>query len=162
MYSVRPYNRDAAVRYAKKWALGRNPAYFDFSNYGGDCTNFISQCLFAGAGQMNYTPTFGWYFISARNRAPAWSGVPFLYNFLTGNKGIGPFAQVTESEQLKLGDVIQLGDSRGEFYHSLMVTGFSSEGILISTHSYDALDRPLNSYHYQTIRFLHIEGVHTQ
>ena len=28
------YNRDKAVAYAHKWAFGRNPAYFDFSNIG--------------------------------------------------------------------------------------------------------------------------------
>ena len=37
-----PYNRTAAVNYARKWALGRNPAYYDFEEIGGDCTNFAS------------------------------------------------------------------------------------------------------------------------
>ncbi|MBP3352092.1 MAG: amidase domain-containing protein [Lachnospiraceae bacterium] len=48
------YNRTAAVYYARKWALGRNPAYYDFEEVGGDCTNFASQCIYAGAGVMNY------------------------------------------------------------------------------------------------------------
>ena len=39
------YNREAAVSYARRWALGRNPAYMDYELWGGDCTNFISQCL---------------------------------------------------------------------------------------------------------------------
>lgn len=162
MYSVRPYHRHAAVEYARKWAYKRNPVYYDFSNLGGDCTNFISQCLYAGAGQMNYTSTFGWYYLSPRNRAPAWSGVPFLYRFLISNKGVGPFAREAGLENLELGDIIQLGNHQGEFYHSLLVTGFSDHGVLVSTHTYDALDRPLNSYSYQNIRFLHIEGVRTQ
>lgn len=162
MYSVRPYHRDAAVEYARKWAYKRNPVNYDFSNLGGDCTNFISQCLYAGAGQMNYISTFGWYYLSPRNRAPAWSGVPFLYRFLISNKGVGPFARETGLENLELGDIIQLGNNQGEFYHSLLVTGFSDHGVLVSTHTHDALDRPLNSYSYQNIRFLHIEGVRTQ
>ena len=29
----RSYNRNAAVNYADAWAYGRNPAYYDFSNY---------------------------------------------------------------------------------------------------------------------------------
>ena len=41
------YNREEAVSYARKWALGRNPAYFDFQKLGGDCTNFASQCIYA-------------------------------------------------------------------------------------------------------------------
>ena len=74
------YNRQAAYDYAKKWALGRNPAFYDFSAIGGDCTNFASQCIYAGAGVMNYTPTFGWFYRSANDRTPSWTGVEFLYN----------------------------------------------------------------------------------
>ena len=40
------YNRANAVAYAKKWAYGRNPKYYDFSDLGGDCTNFASQCIY--------------------------------------------------------------------------------------------------------------------
>lgn len=54
------YNRGLALAYAKRYALSRNNAYLDFSSLGGDCTNFVSQCLYAGARKMNYTPVFGW------------------------------------------------------------------------------------------------------
>ena len=53
------YNRSAAVAYARKWAYARNPEYYDFSEIGGNCTNFASQCIYAGSGVMNYTPTYG-------------------------------------------------------------------------------------------------------
>ena len=84
------FDRTAAVNYARRWALGRNPAYYDFENVGGDCTNFASQCLFAGAKIMNYKPVLGWYYNSSSDRTPSWSGVEYLYNFLTNNKSIGP------------------------------------------------------------------------
>ena len=158
MLLARPYDRTRAVRYAKKWAFARNPAFFDFSNIGGDCTNFISQCLYAGACRMNYTPTFGWYFNSANDRAPAWSGVAELYRFLTENQSEGPFAETVDVDALELGDVIQLGDGTGRFYHSLLVTGFSRGTPLITTHTFDALDRPLSSYDYETARYLHLQG----
>ena len=80
------YNREAAVAYAREWALSRNPAYYDYSELGGDCTNFASQCIYAGAGVMNYTPVFGWYYISSAERTASWTGVEFLYNFLTQNE----------------------------------------------------------------------------
>ena len=41
----------------------------------------------------------------------------------------------------------------------LLITGFSPQGYLISAHSDDYLNRPLNTYNYAIIRFLHIEGV---
>ena len=53
---MKPYDRAAALRYAEQWALRRNPDFFDFEELGGDCTNFASQCLYAGSRVMNFTP----------------------------------------------------------------------------------------------------------
>ena len=78
-----PYDRRRAVEYARRWALSRNPLFVNFAGQGGDCTNFVSQCILAGCSVMNYTDTFGWYYISPSDRAPAWSGVDELYSFLT-------------------------------------------------------------------------------
>ena len=57
--TLQPYDRAAAVVYAHRWAFKRNPAYYDYEEIGGDCTNYASQCLYAGSGIMNYTPDFG-------------------------------------------------------------------------------------------------------
>ncbi|MBE6615921.1 MAG: amidase [Ruminococcaceae bacterium] len=154
-----PYDRSQAVQYALRWALDRNPLFANFTGIGGDCTNFVSQCIYAGGCVMNYTPTFGWYYTSVSDRAPAWTGVEYFYNFMTGNDGVGPFASEVSAGGLLPGDVIQLGDETGDFYHTLIVTGFSPDGYLISAHSDDALNRPLNTYTYAAVRFLHIEGV---
>lgn len=71
------------VLYAHQWAYGRNPAFYDYENVGGDCTNFASQCVFAGSGVMNFTPDFGWYYIDANQKSPSWTGVPYFWNFMT-------------------------------------------------------------------------------
>ncbi len=118
------YDRAAAVAYARKWAFGRNPKFYDFSKIGGDCTNFASQCIYAGAGVMNFTPTFGWYYKSVNDRTPSWTGVEYLYNFLTANDGAGPFAEEVSLDKLEIGDVVQLGKATGDFYHSPVVVGF--------------------------------------
>ncbi len=152
------YNRLNAVNYAKKWAFGRNPEYYNFDYLGGDCTNFVSQCLYAGSGVMNYTPTFGWYYISLSNRAPAWTGVQYLYNFLTTNQSYGPFAEEVSENETQIGDIIQLGREDGSFYHSLIITE-TTPRILIAAHTNDALNRPLSSYNYYRARFVHIRGV---
>lgn len=158
-----PYNRSRAVAYARRWALSRNPLFHDFTGGGGNCTNFVSQCLLAGCCQMNFTDTFGWYYLSVDDRAAAWTGVEFFYNFMTGNNespigdGSGPFAEETGGNLLP-GDVIQLGREEGDFYHTLIVTGRDRRGYLVSAHTDNALDRPLNSYNFRRIRFLHIDG----
>jgi len=161
-----PYNRQYAVEYAKKWATSRNPLFFDFTGGGGNCTNFVSQCLFTGSAVMDFTPTFGWYYRSADDRAPAWSGVEQLYDFLTGSgdfadrESVGPFAiEARNRQQVELGDVVQLADSEGDFYHTLLITGFNGNEILVSANSDNALDRPLSSYPFASLRVLHIMGV---
>lgn len=157
------YNRAAAVAYAKKWVYGRNPAYYDFSNIGGDCTNFASQCLYAGSGVMNYTPTYGWYYISLNDRAPAWTGVDELYRFLVTNHGAGPRAIETDLSQIQDGDLIQLQfSSKARFDHTPVVIDTGSrtpDTILLAAHSYDVDCRPLSSYKYDKIRPLHITNV---
>ncbi len=110
-----PYDREKAVAYAKRWAYGRNPKYYDFSEIGGDCTNFASQCIYAGAGVMNYTPVFGWYYISADNRTASWTGVQYLYNFLVGHDGVGPTATEVPLDKIMPGDIVQLGYFSGDF-----------------------------------------------
>ena len=140
--------------------MSRNPAYYDFEKIGGDCTNFASQCIYAGAQVMNYTPVMGWYYRSSYDRTPSWSGVEYLYNFLINNKSVGPYARAVSENEVMPGDVVQLGTSSGNFYHSPIITS-TNPVILVAAHTFDAIDRPLSSYLYDTARFLHIEGVRT-
>ncbi len=155
-----PYKRAAAVAYARRWALSRNPAYYDFEEIGGDCTNFASQCIYAGAGVMNYTPETGWYYISVNDRAAAWTGVEYLYNFLVNNRSVGPYGHRVSQQEIQPGDIVQLGRSDGSFYHTPVILSVRPQ-ILVAAHTYDALDRPLSSYNYDQVRFIHIDGVRT-
>ena len=155
------YNRLAAVSYARRWALERNPMYYDFDEIGGDCTNFASQCIYAGARVMNYEPTYGWYYISPDDRSPSWTGVEFLYSFLVNNNSFGPFGRTVGQNQVQIGDIIQLGRADGTFYHSLVVSA-TFPRILVCAHSDDYLNRPLSSYTYDNIRFIHIDGVRVE
>lgn len=158
MYT-RPYDRTAAGAYAAVWAFKRNPKYLNFDNMGGDCTNFTSQCIYAGSGVMNPEKTFGWYYYSSYDRAPAWTGVQYLYNFLTGNKGAGPFAEETERSRVQPGDVVQLGTAKGSYYHSPFIVAVDQNDIYVAAHSDDAYMRPLSTYNYGRARFLKMIGV---
>ncbi len=165
MIITKRYNRENAVAYARKWALARNPLFVDFTGQGGDCTNFVSQCLLAGSCTMDYSDPFGWYYISTNERAPAWSGVEFFYDYLTGSGDFpsndarsGPFGQEVRMRQAREGDVIQLAHG-GDYYHTLIITGFERNDILVSAHSDDALDRRLSGYNFETLRFIRVDGV---
>ncbi len=155
-----PYNREATVSYARRWALGRNPAYYDFEKIGGDCTNFASQSLYAGARVMNATPVTGWFYRSSSDRTASWTGVEYLHRFLVNNRSVGPYGHVVPPSEAQPGDIVQLGTQDGHFYHSPVITA-TSPTILVAAHTYDALDRPLSSYVYDIARFIHIDGVRT-
>ena len=153
------YDRNNAVDYAKRWALSRNLQYYDFHGIGGDCTNFASQCIYAGSGVMNYRQDYGWYYISPDNRAPAWSGVEYLYRFLTSNESVGPIGKDVELSEIEFGDVIFLSNGQ-RLYHTLVVTSFDIDGeILICAHTNDSYMRRLDSYRYYQIYPVHIEKV---
>lgn len=146
------------IEYAKRWAHKRNPAYYNFDNVGGDCTNYISQCVYAGGAVMNYTRDVGWYYISSSDRAAAWTGVEFFYSFFVSNKGVGPFGIEVPLYEVKVGDVIQLGDSSGHFYHSLIVVNINGGMPYVASHTFDSFDRPLYTYDFVKARCIHIIG----
>ena len=110
---------------------------------------------------MNYTKDFGWYYISPSDRAPAWTGVQYLYNFLTTNEGAGPFGTEAPVETAYPADVIQLSFDGEVYSHSLLVIqpADGPEGITVAAHSDDAFNRPLDTYNYEMARLIHIDGV---
>ena len=153
------YDRASAVEYAQLWALGKNSNYFHFEGIGGDCTNFISQCLLAGGGQMNYDKHYGWYYINKDNRAPSWTSVKYLQRFLLTNNSPGFVAKILPIDKLQIGDIIQIRQNPDEFNHSVIVSKVTNKEIYVCAHSYDALDKPLSSYNYLELKGIHIIGI---
>lgn len=157
------YNRTKAKEYAALWAYSRNKRYYNFDNIGGDCTNFISQCIYAGSGIMNYSANNGWYYNSINDRSPSWTGVEFLYDFLVNNKSVGPRGTDTEIYHMEIGDIIQLSFDGKKFGHSLMIVNidnqFTPDNLYTASHTDDSYNRKLSSYTFEKIRFIHINSV---
>ena len=161
------FNAGQAVLYAEYWAYRRNPSFYSFDRIGGDCTNFVSQAVFYAAGVMNYTPTYGWYYISLGERSPSWTGVTYFWDFMTTNAGPGPFGNEIPLTQARPGDVIQMAIRQPDsFGHSVLVTQLltnegsaSPDEILVAAHDTDCACRPVSTYDYHMIRVLRIDGV---
>ncbi|GAA3409820.1 amidase domain-containing protein [Paenibacillus hodogayensis] len=137
---VREYEREKARRYAEKWWNGTEPQYAELES---DCTNFVSQCLFAGGAPMNYTGKreSGWWYQgkdgSKEYWSYSWAVAHSLQAFLTSSKG-GLRADVTDSpHKLAIGDVICYDwDGDGRFQHNAIVTGFDAAGMpLVNAHT---------------------------
>lgn len=156
------YDRKKAVEYAKKWAFARNPKYYNFDAVGGDCTNFISQCLYEGCKVMNFTKDTGWYYVNGNNKSPSWSGVEYLYRFLIKNRSVGPYGKEASKDEMQLGDIVQLSFNGQEFAHSLIIVDINNHlglsGIKISSHTFDSFNKSIIEYNFQKIRFIHIFG----
>lgn len=155
------YNRKKAIGYAKKWAYSRNPKYYNFDFIGGDCTNFVSQCIYEGCNVMNYIKDMGWYYIDGNNKSPSWSGVEYLYNFLIKNKGIGPYGD-TKKENIEVGDIVQLSFDGKQFSHTLIIVDIKDSsqlsGIKVASHTLDTYNKEINEYQFKKMRFIHIQG----
>lgn len=159
MLVTKPYERERARAYAERYAFSQNPIFGNFRGIGGNCTNFVSQCVYAGSCKMNYTRTFGWYYISLQERAPAWTGVEYFYNFITSNRGVGPYGREVLSDECEIGDVVQLGREADGYYHTLIIVGFSDDDIMVAAQTDDAFNRPLSTYNRDFARFIKIDGV---
>lgn len=162
---TKKYDKKSAIDYAKKWAMARNPKYYNFDNLGGDCTSFVSQCLLAGSKKMNFNYETGWYYNNGYDKSPSWSGVKYLYNFLTKNKSYGPRGIDSSLNDIELGDIAQLSFDGNNFSHSLIIVNIdftqqiSLDNIYVAAHTYDVLNKKINDYDFKKIRFIHIQSV---
>lgn len=128
------YRREAAVAYAERWWNEPNASYEEFEV---NCTNYVSQCIFAGGIPMDYTGRreSGWWYRGRQNNVEQWSYSwavsNALQNYLSQPRSYGLRAEVVDRpELLQLGDVICYDwDGNGRFQHSTIVTAFTPEGM---------------------------------
>ena len=71
------YDANGAISYADRYWSDYNPDYSNYNSIGGDCANFVSQCLRAGGMEM----TSGWYWYSYNNRSASWASCPSMYDY---------------------------------------------------------------------------------
>ena len=64
-FKFKKYDREAASLYARKYAKNPNKDYpfYGKPDYKGDCTNFTSQCLYAGGIVTDNVGKYQWYMI---------------------------------------------------------------------------------------------------
>ena len=76
---------------------------------------------------------------------------------------MGPVAEETEITGIQPGDLIQLSFDGKSYSHTPVVVyanqAESLSDILVAAHSQDSDNRPLSTYQFQKIRYLHVVGV---
>lgn len=72
VFAATGYSGSSAATYADTYWSSYNSHWPSFANQGGDCTNFVSQALYAGGILMRTSPqysgTAAWYMLQNRKR----------------------------------------------------------------------------------------------
>lgn len=163
------YNRVEAVNYAIKYALEPNKQYKYFQSNnesGGDCTNFVSQCLRAGGAPLDYNNSRPWWYDMKRGKASiCWAVAHSLYWYLKKNQSMNRNVikglEVEDISKLEIGDVIFYENIKNIIFHAAIITSFietsGNKEPRISQHTYNQLNETYKkSYDYKKAHFLKI------
>ncbi|MGL4483542.1 MAG: amidase domain-containing protein [Anaerovoracaceae bacterium] len=132
------FSPESAVAYAKKYALtDKPPGFTNYNSIGGDCANFVSQCLYAGGLPMEN----GWYWKNYGNRSSSWAMVIYLSDYLE-SQGFKKIMNPKYSD-FAPGDVIINNNEA----HVTLCTGIDKSGApLFSGHNYNTLNGSVAEY----------------
>lgn len=129
------YDRLAAVQYAERWWNDYNP---EFETFTVDCTNYISQCLYAGGAPMRGAPdrSAGWWYQSGQ-WSYSWSVAHSLRWYLSGSTTGLVGREVESAGDLSPGDVICYDfEGDGRYDHTTIVVSKDAEGMpLVNAHT---------------------------
>ena len=154
------YDREAAVDYAKEWALRGNPRFavsncLKFS----ESASFVSQCIYSGSGVMGKEERNGWYYKNSTDCGMAWRDDVFLYKFLLKNRQMGPRGILVNKNGVCVGDIVQLLSKNSCIISSAVITQIDGGQILTCAHGFNSFMRPVNSYCCTAVRYIHIVEV---
>ena len=166
-----PYDRQAAVEYAHAWVGDRNDQWADYSRYGGNCQNFVSQCLLAGGIPMDPygTALWKWYGETPNNlpgaagRSASWSAVDEFLTYVQQNQGYGLLATADAPYYSgQPGDVIHLGIGEDWRHTVLIVDTVEQDGetvdYLVDSNTADLRNFPASAYAYTNQMLIRIWG----
>jgi hypothetical protein len=121
------YNRPAAVNYGTYYGPRMNsPPWgnYESPSLGGDCTNFVSQCIYAGGIPFDSTGAYTWYWYSDSNRVPSWTGVTYFRDYLKYNNSSSSSNYGVKAEELYYGAVIEGDIIQNVGTHSMFINAY--------------------------------------
>ncbi|SHK29049.1 Putative amidase domain-containing protein [Hathewaya proteolytica DSM 3090] len=165
------YNRLKAVEYARRYCGVRwvtdnatprfNPKYTNYTGIGGNCTNYVSQCLGDKEG-ANMPQNGGWYTQKRLNNtyecSTPWVNADAFRNYIIySGKGYlvkrGSFKTLCSSSaslpgayfsKLNYGDIVSY-EKKNDIDHNAIVCGFDSHGYpLINSHTVERYNVPFD------------------
>ncbi|MBC2315324.1 DUF1175 family protein [Listeria booriae] len=167
------YNSKKAIDYAKKWYNKRNDNYRDFENNGGDCTNFVSQCIYNGGkpekvlrpvpyatkkttkywySQHVYTKVYSqrsYKYYKTIQVSTSWCNVSDFAAYWSQTQTVRSFTNVNSAvSYARPGDVIQFKKKGAErYYHSMLAIDKSNKTIYLAGHTRNIWMRNIKDAH---------------
>lgn len=166
-----PYDRSKAKAYIDTYWKNYNHSYPSFHHGGGDCTNFISQVLYAGGmpwaddkNPMNHKKSANWYCKPGSTNKDSERRITFSWKIAAVFKvhwikraeahRMYSYTEAVQnmnelSGEVFMGDVVQFCYSSGVPYHTLAITGYNWDpqyhikDIVLASHDIDSNNRSL-------------------
>lgn len=134
------YDRTAAAQYAQKYSCNENTSCRNskFKSMGADCTNFVSQTLWAGGKSMYQGKGATWAWITRDNYTNSWVQVPKMREFLN-EKGRSTVLSVNMDGSFtaaKKGDLYMYDWGKGSGWSHLSIeTGNGTFANIVDSHT---------------------------
>ena len=168
---TKAFDRNKAVAYANQYYHSRNPIWYNFTDEGGNCQNYASQCLLEGGIPLDYFGEEQWKCYvedpnyepeineeeTATGRTRSWVNVGYFYNYAKWNEGKGMAADANVNlYYAQPGDIIIVGNNG--LSHTVIVSKVVDGHILVNSNSIDMKDYPVEAYTYTTVMLIKILG----
>ena len=120
------YNVSKAIAYADKYCINYNSSYNSYKGRGGDCANFVSQCLFAGGFKQDSV----WY-----RHSVAWINV---MKQIAHFKMYGKFLNTNNGNLIKGNPIYFDWNGDGVYDHATICVGRNNSGTaILDSHTKD-------------------------
>ena len=123
------YDPAKGAEYAKKYCKHYNKNYNNYANSGGDCANFVSQCLIAGGLNLKDCPS------------PDKHGcIPYVPNLKTCLSKKGFKSSTSKPKHFKAGYPVIFGS-----YHATIASEVNGDKVYLCAHTNDHCNSLLTS-----------------
>ena len=141
------YNVSNAIAYADEYCINYNSAYNSYKGRGGDCANFVSQCLYAGGFKQDSE----WY-----KHSVAWINV---MKQIAHFKAYGTFLNATNSNLIKGNPIYFDWNGDSTYDHATICVGRNNSGIaILDSHTKDLYHATWTNWSFRKAATIQLRG----
>lgn len=141
------YNVSNAIAYADRYCINYNSAYNSYKGRGGDCANFVSQCLYAGGFQQDSV----WY-----KHSVAWINV---MKQIAHFREYGNFMNANNGNLIKGNPIYFDWNGDGVYDHATICVGRNNSGTaILDSHTRDLYHATWTNWNFSRAATIQLHG----